>query len=109
MLSASKSSALRASLLAAVVAAGFAGCGAAATVDRADLEEQVQTKLSQSVGQEAPKASCPDDLKAETAATTRCSMTFDEGKLGITVKVTSVEDDTAKFDVKADEKLQPAS
>ena len=75
-------------------------------VDRAELEREVQTKLTQEVGQQAPKATCPDELVAETGKSTRCYMDFPEGKrLGISVKVKSAEGGTAKFDIAADEKL----
>jgi hypothetical protein len=85
---------------------GLAACGGEDTVDKADLETEVQRSLSQSVGQEAPKAECPDDLEAKTGASTRCHMEFPENKrLNISVKVKSVDGETAKFDIAADEKL----
>ena len=96
------------SLLAVVLTAAAltAGCGGADEVSRDSLEQQVQEGLTKSVGQKAPKASCPDALEAEVGATTRCTMDFPEGKrLGISVKVKSVDGDDARFDIKADEKL----
>ena len=91
--------------LALVVVGALAACGEE-TVEQADIETEVQSALSKSVGQEAPKATCPDELKAEEGATTRCYMDFPEKKrLGITVTVKSVDGDTAKFDVQADDKL----
>lgn len=94
----------------AVLALTFAtaGCGGG-TVDRAEVEQKVRDGLSKSVGQDAPEASCPKDLPAEKGATIRCSMDFPDGRLGISVKVTSVEDGEAKFDIQADKELQPKS
>ncbi len=93
-------------VVASALAAMAVGCGGPAVVDRGELENQVQAKLTESVGQEAPKATCPNELKAEKGATTRCSMNFDDGELGITVTVSSVDGDTTKFAIKADEELR---
>jgi hypothetical protein len=87
----------------------FAGCGGPGIVDRAQVEQKVRDGLTKSVGEQAPKASCPKDLPAEKGATIRCSMDFPDGRLGISVKVTSVKDGDAKFDIQADQKLQPKS
>src|SRR4051795_9173806 len=82
-----------------------AGCGTA-TIDSSQVEQQTQKALTKSVGKQAPEAVCPDELKAKKGATTRCHMDFPEGKrLGITVKVSSVDDDKARFDIVADDKL----
>ncbi len=94
-------------LLITTVAAAvpFAGCGEE-TVDAGDVETEVRSALTKEVGQQAPKAVCPDDLEAKEGASTRCHMDFPENKrLMITVKVKSVEGDTARFDIAADEKL----
>lgn len=83
------------------------GCGAGEeTVDRGDLEREVQTSLTKTVGQEAPKAVCEDDLEAKVGAKTRCHMDFPENKrLGISVTVKSLDGETARFDVVADDTL----
>jgi hypothetical protein len=100
----------RRSILAGLaLAATFAGCGGAGIVDRAEVEQKVRDGLTKSVGQQAPKASCPKDLPAEKGATIRCSMDFPDGRLGISVTVTSAKDGDAKFDIQADQKLQPKS
>jgi hypothetical protein len=96
----------RALLATTAVAVAFAGCGGAGTVDKAEVEKEVQEQLSKSVGAEAPAADCPKDLEAEKDATTRCTMKFPEGELGITVKVTSVEDEKVSFNVQADEQVK---
>jgi hypothetical protein len=52
-----------------------------------------------------PDVSCPEDLAAEVGAETRCTLSVsgDAEKYGVTVRVTSVEGDTAEFDVEVDE------
>lgn len=97
-------------LASALLALSLTACGSGGTVDQAELEENVQTQLSESVGQQAPEASCPDELKAEEGAETRCTMDFgEEGTLGVSVTVTSVDGDNVKFDIQADEELEPPS
>ena len=93
-------------LLPALLVLGAAGCGGADTVSRAEVERQTRAGLEKSVGQKAPPAKCPKELKAEVGATTRCTMDFPENKrLGITVKVVEVDGDKVQFDIKADDAL----
>ena len=83
-----------------------AGCGGADVVSRTEVEKRTREGLTKSVGQQAPPASCPDELKAEVGATTRCTMDFPEGKrLGITVTIDEVDGDRVHFDIEADQKL----
>lgn len=90
-------------LASAVVAAG---CGGAGTVDRAQVEEKAQTELSKTVGQEAPRPECPDDLEQKVGTTMRCQMDFPGGeRLGLTVKVVSVDGSDSKLSFMADDKL----
>ena len=90
-------------LLLSTLALGACGAGVE-VIERADLEKQVRTKMTEFGGQQAPKASCPDELLAKAGETTRCHMDFPDNKrLGITVKVKSAKDGTAKFEITADE------
>jgi hypothetical protein len=93
-------------LLTAASLALLAGCGGADTVNRAEVEKQTREGLTKSAGQQAPPAKCPDELKAEVGATTRCTMDFPEKKrLGITVRVTKVDGNNVRFDIEADKQL----
>ena len=86
------------------LALGLAGCGGTATVDRAKVEKEARTELSKSVGQQAPAASCPADLKLEVGTKMRCTMKFsEEESLGITVKVESVDGSDGKLSFVADD------
>ncbi|MGZ4658676.1 MAG: DUF4333 domain-containing protein, partial [Blastococcus sp.] len=63
--------------------------------------------LQQQIGAR-PTISCPDDVKAEVGATTRCTLTAggDTTKYGVSIKVTSVKGSDAKFDIKVDQQPQ---
>jgi len=93
-----------------VVIASFAllavGCGGADVVSRSEVERQTRQGLTNSVGKQAPPAECPDELKAEVGATTRCTMDFPENKrLGITVKIAEVDGDRVELGIEADQQL----
>ncbi len=94
----------RLGLLAAipVLALGPAACGAGSlTAD--DVAEGAEDALEDQVGAR-PDISCPEDLEAKVGAETRCTLTAggDPEEYGVTVIVTSVEGDTANFDVQVD-------
>jgi hypothetical protein len=93
-------------LAAPVVALTMTACGAG-SVSAADVETQSEDRLEEQVGTR-PDISCPEDLPAETGAELRCTLTAegDPAEYGVTVTVTSVEGDSAQFDVQVDE--QPA-
>ena len=84
---------------AALLPLGLASCGAG-SVDSDDVEDQAETQLELSVGVE-PDIDCEDDLPAEEGATITCALTV-EGEsdvYDVTMTTTSVEGDTAQFDV----------
>jgi hypothetical protein len=93
---------LRPVLALPALAFGLAACGAA-TLAAEDVATGAEDALEQQVGQR-PDVTCPEDLAAEVGAETRCTLTAEglEGEYGVTVKVTSVEGDTANFDVQVD-------
>jgi len=80
----------------------LAGCGTG-TVAKADVATAAEDLLEKQVGQR-PDVTCPDDLEAKVGATTRCTVTLEgfEGTYGVTVTVTHVDDDRARFDVQVD-------
>ena len=95
--------------LVATTAAVLAGCGES-TVDKDEVAKQAQTYfdgVARDNGQEKfPEITCPDDLKAEKGETTRCSAEGDDGTLGITVTVNSVDGDTANLSFEGDDKVE---
>ncbi|MFD2092636.1 DUF4333 domain-containing protein [Blastococcus deserti] len=82
---------------------GLAACGAG-SLAADDVAEGAEDALEAQVGAR-PDITCPEDLDAEVGAETRCTLTVagDEEEYGVTVTVTSVEGDTANFDVQVDE------
>jgi hypothetical protein len=95
----------RAHLLVAtpLLALGLAACGAS-SLAADDVANGAEEALEEQVGAR-PDVSCPEDLDAEVGSETRCTLTVagDSAEYGVTVTVTSVEGDTANFDVKVDE------
>ena len=88
------------------LALGLAGCGAG-SLSAEDVATGAEDALEEEVGQR-PDVACPEDLEAEVGAETRCTLTAEglEGEYGVTVTVTSVEGDTANFDVQVDSQPQ---
>jgi len=82
------------------------GCGGPATVNRSDLERQTRELLEKSTGRQALPVTCPEPLKVEVGATTRCRMDDlpNRQRLGIAVKITKVtDDDNFRIHIKADQ------
>lgn len=93
-------------LAASLVLLSAAGCGSSGpdAVSGTELEKQVSAALEKEVGQAPDKMSCPDELKAEKGATTKCTLTAGTDELGVTVTTTSVSDSgKVKFNVKVDD------
>jgi Domain of unknown function (DUF4333) len=67
------------------------------------VETGAEDALEREVGVR-PDVSCPDDLPAEVGAELRCTLTADgdDARYGVTVTVSSVEGETANFDVEVD-------
>jgi hypothetical protein len=78
-----------------------AACGAG-SIDSDDVEDQAETQLQQQLGTDVePDIDCEDDLPAEEGATITCALTADglDGTYDVTMTTTSVEGDTANFDI----------
>jgi len=90
---------------------GTAGCMSGPhTVSKADVENQIGQKMSDRNGHRPESATCPDDLKAAVGATLDCQMKMDGQTYEVDVTLTSIEGDTAKFDmVKVYDKNQIAN
>lgn len=86
----------------------LAGCGASGeqVIARHDLEAAVSARLTDE-GHDHDEVRCDEDLRAEPARTTRCVMTVGAHDYRVAVVVTSVDGDTANYDVEVD--AQPLS
>ncbi len=95
-------------LLAAAATGGavllLSACGTS-TVDQGDLEDQVKSSLTESVGQAPKDIDCPDELEAEEGATTTCVLTADDDStIDVEVEVSGVDGDRVDLDIQvADE------
>jgi len=83
---------------ATVLGMGLTACGSSSEQD--ELEKQVASTLESRFGV-AADVSCPGSVDAEVDATTECTATDpDTGEeVGLRITVTSVEGDTANFDI----------
>ena len=92
----------RPGLVVAVAALGVGLTGCSSSIAQEKLESEAAVALEPEIGVR-PDVRCEDDLAAEVDATTECVAVApgsDEG-VAIRITVTSVEDGTAMFDVRA--------
>jgi len=84
----------------------IAACGEEA-VEKSEVEDQAKQAITQQVGQAPKEVNCPDDLKAEKGEKMTCTLVAaDDSELDVEVTVTSVEGDTARFDVQVGEEVR---
>jgi Domain of unknown function (DUF4333) len=78
---------------------GMAGCGSG-TLSAGTIEEGAEDALEEQVGTR-PDITCPEELPAEVGAETECTLTAgdDPAEYPVSVRVSSVEGDTANFDI----------
>jgi hypothetical protein len=92
------------------VAAATASCSFSAStggsVSGDKIASVVSSQLAKEVGQKPDSVTCPNDLKAEKGATTRCALTANGKKYGVTVTATSVSNGHVHFGIKVDNKAQ---
>lgn len=84
------------------VVAGTAGCSASIgqkTVSKDDVASQISSKVNDQSGQKPDSVSCPDDLNATVGATLNCALKEGGQTYVVNVTVTSVDGDTANFDI----------
>jgi hypothetical protein len=86
---------------------GLSACGGTGTLSAKEVATKAEDALEKQVGVR-PSVSCPEDLKAEVGAKTRCTLTAEDDptKYGVSVKVTEVDGDNAKFDIQVDDQPQ---
>jgi hypothetical protein len=78
------------------MAAGLAGC--ASTVEQADVEASIKTKVDEQIVGAGP-VTCPEDLAAEVGATLRCEFAVDGQPVDAIATVTSVDGSTANYSI----------
>ena len=90
----------RPAFLAAVSVLGLALTACGSSIEQDELQRQVSSTIESQFGVSAD-ISCPGALDAEVDATTECTATDpDTGEeIELRIRVTSVEGDTANFDI----------
>jgi hypothetical protein len=83
-----------------------AACSSTMSVSKADVEQEASAQLEAAVGVAPDSLTCPGDLTAETGTTMRCELTAGDSTYGLTITVTSVDNDVASFDVVVDDAPQ---
>lgn len=95
--------AVRSAAVLGLAAAAFGLTGCSKSVATADLERTVSEGIEKASGSKVERLECPDKLEAKVGASVRCTLIDKGKKYGVTVTVTSVENDTAKYDFKVDD------
>jgi hypothetical protein len=81
----------------------LAACSSTAAVPKADVEQEASAQLEAAVGVAPDTLTCPGDLAAEIGTIMRCELTAGDAAYGVTITVTSVDNDVASFDVVVDD------
>jgi hypothetical protein len=85
--------------VAAVAAALTLLSGCSSKMSQEDAEKQISSVLESEMGVEVDKVSCPGDIDATEGKTMTCEATAEGETAKVKMTITSVEGDTAKFDV----------
>ena len=82
-----------------LIVLGMASCGAG-TLSASTIEEGAEDALEEQVGFR-PDVTCPEEIPAEVGAETECTLTAgeDPAEYPVSVRVSSVDGDTANFDI----------
>ena len=94
-----------AAAVATAVACSFSA-GSSVSVAKSDLAREISAQLEKQVGRAPESVDCPEDLKGEVGATTRCTLNDAGETYGVDVNVTKVEGTDVKFDLKVDDQPQ---
>jgi Domain of unknown function (DUF4333) len=87
----------------ATVAACSFSAGTSVSVDKDELAKEISAQLKKQVGRAPESVECPDNLKGEVGATTRCTLNDAGNTYGVDVNVTKVEGTDVRFDLKFDD------
>ena len=97
-------SAVWAAAAVATVAACSFSAGTSVSVDKDELAKEISAQLDKQVGHAPESVECPENLKGEVGATTRCPLNDSGETYGVDVNVTKVEGTDVKFDLEVDDK-----
>jgi Domain of unknown function (DUF4333) len=95
-----------AAAVATAAACSFSASTGGVSVDKGELAKEISAQLKGQVGRAPDSVDCPDNLKGEVGATTRCTLKDGNDTYGVNVNVTKVEGTDVKFDMKVDDQPQ---
>jgi hypothetical protein len=78
-----------AAILAVAGCSGSVSINQEKTVAKADVADQISTKVNEKSGRKPESVTCPGDLKAAVGASLDCQMTYDGQPYGVNVTVTN--------------------
>jgi hypothetical protein len=78
-----------AAILAVTGCSGSVSINQEKTVAKADVADQISTKVNEKSGRKPESVTCPGDLKAAVGASLDCQMTYDGQPYGVNVTVTN--------------------
>lgn len=90
-------------IVAGVLMLGLAATGCQSTVEQADVEEEISSKLGEQLGGEPDSVDCPEDLEAEEDHEMQCDLTVEGEDHTVNVTVTNVDGSEVEFDMVLDE------
>jgi Domain of unknown function (DUF4333) len=73
------------------------------TITKSAVESQISQRMTDAAGNKPESVSCPDDLKPKVGANLDCEMKINGQTYGVKVTVTSIEGDSANFDIERSE------
>jgi Domain of unknown function (DUF4333) len=85
------------------VAACSFSAGTSVSVDKDELAKEISAQFEKQVGRAPESVECPDNLKGDVGATTRCTLDDAGNTYGVDVNVTKVEGTDVRFDLKFDD------
>lgn len=97
----------------ACATAVLAGCSAKVnvntdrTISKTSLEKGVSDQLTKAVGRSPDSVECPDPLTAKVGETTRCVLTGDGVRYGVTVTITAVDGSDYRYRAQVDNQPLP--
>jgi len=69
-----------------------------------NLEQGISDALTKTVGRKPDAVACPGPVKAKIGETTRCELTGDGVKYGVTATITSNDNGKYQYSVKVDDR-----
>ncbi|GAB3563936.1 hypothetical protein GCM10027445_06940 [Amycolatopsis endophytica] len=104
---------IRTALVACVATFLLTGCsvqvGTVGSLSQETVEQGISDALLTEIGHRPDGVDCPDPLDAKAGKSTRCVLTDQGMRVGVTATVTDVQGGTANYHVQVDNEPLPSS